>query len=315
VGISTAEQPDAAIDRRKLARRAGQLVAGAVVAIVLIDRVPGLSSLRSRFAGADAGWIGVSILLEIISVVGFVVALHAAFARRIPWRASASIGATVQGVNVLVPAGGTGGLAVVGVILTRAGISAEFTASRMIALFLITSIATNVLLIVVGGVGVGTGLLPGHVSWEASLLPALGASLLIVAIAYLPRRLRAAGPPRGRAHALLRRAAGHLSEGINLGGRLLRDRDPLLALGAVSFVVADLLALGAAFAAIESGGLPLGPMLLAYTLGQIGSVISLPGTTEGGLVGTFVLFGVPLTVAAAAILLYRAVQASVPLVL
>jgi uncharacterized membrane protein YbhN (UPF0104 family) len=61
--------------------------------------------------------------------------------------------------------------------------------------------------------------------------------------------------------------------------------------------------------------LPLGTMLLAYTLGQAGSIFSLPGATEGGLLGLFLLYGAPLTLAAPAILLYRAVQTAVPLVL
>jgi uncharacterized membrane protein YbhN (UPF0104 family) len=56
-------------------------------------------------------------------------------------------------------------------------------------------------------------------------------------------------------------------------------------------------------------------MLLAYTLGQAGSVIPLPGTTEGGLVGVFVLYGAPLALTAAAVLLYRAAQSVIPLVL
>lgn len=56
-------------------------------------------------------------------------------------------------------------------------------------------------------------------------------------------------------------------------------------------------------------------MLLGYTLGQIGSVIPLPGTTEGGLVGALALYGAPLSLALGAVLVYRTVAIAVPLVL
>lgn len=54
-------------------------------------------------------------------------------------------------------------------------------------------------------------------------------------------------------------------------------------------------------------------MLLAYTLGQAGSIVSLPGSAEGGLLGVFALYGTPLALATSAILVYRAVPSLVPL--
>ena len=304
------------LDRRKVARRLTRLACVLVVVIVVIARAPGLGALRSRFSASDAGWMGTSIVLEIGSVLSFVVAFHSAFARRIPWRPSAAMAMTAQGVNVLVPAGGTGGLAVAGVIMSRAGVPPGFAASRMIALFLLSSVATNVLLVVVAGVGVATGALPGHASWQASLLPALAATLLIAFVAYASRHLSiSTQPAQGRWRSTAQRALASLREGLVWSGQLLRDRDPLLVFGALGFVLFDLAALAAAFSAFGSGGLPLGTMLLAYTLGQAGSIISLPGATEGGLLGLFLLYGAPLTLAAPAILLYRAVQTAVPLVL
>ena len=92
-------------------------------------------------------------------------------------------------------------------------------------------------------------------------------------------------------------------------------RDPLLLFGALGFVLCDLGALAAAFRAVGGAGLPLGTMVLSYTLGQAGSIISLPGTTEGGLVGVFALYGAPLALATSAILVYRAAQSLIPLLL
>jgi uncharacterized membrane protein YbhN (UPF0104 family) len=307
--------PGAFVDRPNLTLRLGRLALLVAVAILLIARVPGLGAVREKFEHASTGWIAVSALLEVGTVVGFVLAFHAAFERRIRPALSASIGMVAQGVNVLVPAGGSSGLALMGVLMTRAGIPAAFTATRMIALFLVTSVAVDLLLVVVGGLGVATGLLPGAVSWEASLLPAVIAALVAVGIAYLPRRLPARrDAPRTGWRSVIPRTIEYLREGIQWSMQLIRSRDPLLAAGSLAFVLLDVGALAAAFHAV-GGGLPLGTMLLAYTLGQAGSVIPLPGTTEGGLVGVFVLYGAPLALTTAAVLLYRAAQSVIPLVL
>jgi uncharacterized membrane protein YbhN (UPF0104 family) len=307
--------PEEFIDRPRLTLRLGRLALLVAVVVLVIARAPGLGAIRAKFAGASAGWIAAAALLEVGTVVGFVFAFHAAFERRIRPALSASIGMVAQGVNVLVPAGGSSGLALMGVLMTRAGIPAAFTATRMIALFLVTSVAVDLLLVVVGGLGVATGLLPGSVPWEASLLPAVVAALVAVGIAHLPRRLPVlAGTPRTGWRSVIRHSIDYVREGIQWSLQLLRSRDPLLAAGSLAFVLLDVGALSAAFHAV-GGGLPLGTMLLAYTLGQAGSVIPLPGTTEGGLVGVFVLYGAPVALTTAAVLLYRAAQSVIPLAL
>lgn len=304
------------VEQSKLTVRLGRLALVAGVAVLLIAKVPGLGALRSRFASAHFGWIGLSGLLELGTVVGFVLAFYAAFERRIRLAVSASIGMVAQGINVVMPAGGSSGLALMGVLMTRAGIPIAFTATRMIALFILTSVAVDLLLVVVGGVGVLTGVLPGSVPWEASLLPAIVAALAAVGIAYLPRGLPSyeAGTRVGW-RSVLSRTLQYLRDGIEWTMQLIRSRNPLLAAGALAYVLLDLGALAAAFHGMGGAGLPLGTMLLAYTLGQAGSVIPLPGATEGGLVGVFVLYGAPLALTTAAVLVYRAAQSLIPLVL
>jgi len=314
--LAADNQRVATLDRRKLAWRLTRSAAILAVVVLVIAKVPGLGGLRSRFAHADAAWIVAAIVLQVACEVGFVLAFHSAVAPRFGWRQSGSLALTAQGINALVPAGGTGGLAAVAVIMGRAGVPAAFAASRMVSLFLITAVATNVLLIILAGIGVATGALPGHASLAASLVPAAAALVLIAAVAYLARRLPGAQPlARSGWRAIAHRVLGSLREGIRGSAQLLRTRDPLLILGALGFVLCDLAALAAAFRAVGSPGLPLGTMVLGYTLGQAGSIVPLPGTTEGGLIGVFVLYGAPLVLATSAILLFRAVQSLVPLLL
>jgi uncharacterized membrane protein YbhN (UPF0104 family) len=307
---------EAGLDRRHLTRGVVRLVVVAGLIVLALSSLPGLDALRARVTGAQTGWIVACGALEVASVLSFVIAFHCAVAPRLGWRGAASLALTAQGVNVLVPAGGTGGLAAVTVVMTRAGIPRGFALSRMIALFLITAVATNVTLVVVAGIGVATGLLPGHAPLTLSLVPAAAAVLLVAVIAYLARRWpETNAPSTSRWRRLAQVTATHLREGLTWSAQLLRARDPLLILGSLGFVLFDLGALAAAFRAVGSSGLPLGTMVLSYTLGQVGSIVSLPGTTEGGLLGVFVLYGALLTVTASAILIYRAAQSLIPLAL
>jgi len=76
----------------------------------------------------------------------------------------------------------------------------------------------------------------------------------------------------------------------------------------------DIAALGFGFAAV--GHVPeFGVLVLGYLIGQLGNLIPVPGGiggTEGALIGTFALYGVNLTQATAAVLLYRLFALLVP---
>ena len=54
---------------------------------------------------------------------------------------------------------------------------------------------------------------------------------------------------------------------------------------------------------------------IAYLIGQLGDWLPLPGGIGGveiGLIGTFVLFGLPVATATAAVLLYRVIELWIP---
>ncbi len=301
---------------RALAARLARLAALAAVAALVIVSMPGLGALRARLAHADPWWVAGAGALEAGSVAAFTVAFVRAFADRVGRRTTVPLALTAQGVNVLIPAGGTGGLAAVSVLMARLGLSRAYVVSRMVALFVITGVVVNVALVILAGFGVAAGVLPGDAPPAASLAPATIAAGLTVLVVWLVRAPRRSRPPRtGRVRGLIALSISRLHDGLAGAGALLRSRDPLLLGGAVGYVLLDLCALAVAFRSIGSAGLPLGTMALAYTLGQIGSVVPLPGTTEGGLLGVFLLYGAPLGVTASAIIVYRAAQSLVPLAL
>ncbi len=296
---------------RKLAVGAGVLTG----VVVLATALPGFEEIPAHLAGADPGWIAAALVLEILSTLSFSLAFHGAFERRSTPRTSASMSLAVQGMNILLPAGGSGGLAVGAVIMDRAGVPRGIAASRTVALFLVTSLVSFAA-VVVAGLGVATGVLNGQAALVATAVPALGALLLIAGVALLPRVIRGDGErPDGRVRGSLWSARNHLSEGIDVTGKLLRDGEPLLIWGAIGNFAFDVAAIAASFHAVGVDGLPVGLLILAYTLGHAGAIIPLPGSSEGGLIGMFVLYGASLSGATAAVLAYRAVHAGVPMAL
>ena len=119
----------------------------------------------------------------------------------------------------------------------------------------------------------------------------------------------------GRLSTALANTREYLRDGVGASAELLRSGDRLVIAGAIGYFAFDVAALAAAFQALGSAGLPIGLLVLAYTLGHGGAMIPIPGSAEGGLIGMFVLYGMSLPTATAAVLAYRALHAGVPVVL
>ena len=298
---------------RQITRKIAIAVTAVTGALLLATMLPGLEEMPAHLTGADPAWLGASLVLEILSTLAFSLAFHGAFERRSTPRTSASMSLAMQGMNVLLPAGGSGGLAVGAVIMDRAGVPRGFAASRTVALFLVTSLVSFAA-IIVAGLGVATGLLSGEAALVATLVPAVGAILVVAGVALLPRVIRADGErPDGRVRGMLWSARTHLNDGVAASLALLRAGDPLVVWGSIGYFALDVAAIAASFHAVGVDGLPVGLLILAYTLGHAGAIIPLPGSSEGGLIGMFVLYGASLSGATAAILAYRAVHAGVPM--
>jgi uncharacterized membrane protein YbhN (UPF0104 family) len=310
----TAESADLP-STRQIARKLA--VVGVVLAAVavLATQLPGLEEIPHQLAGADGGWIAAALILELASTACFALAFHGVYDRRPSPRASTSMSLAVQGMNIVLPSGGAGGLAVGAVLLDRAGVPRTFAASRTVALFLITSLVSFVA-VVIAGFGVALGALSGDATLAVTLLPGIVALLLIVAVFALPR---SQGPvkhvPAGRLSAALANTREYLREGVGASAELLRSGDRLVIAGAIGYFAFDVAALAAAFHAVGPAGLPIGLLVLAYTLGHGGAIVPIPGSAEGGLIGMFVMYGMSVPTATAAVLAYRALHAGVPMLL
>jgi uncharacterized membrane protein YbhN (UPF0104 family) len=293
------------------------LILGLIVAVitVLILTLPGLDSLRDRFSGADPAWLAFAVALELGSCASYVVVFRGVFCDRMSWRTSTEIGLSELAANSLLSVGGAGGLALGAWILRRGGLPRDYIAHRTVAFFLLTSLA-NVGFLLIGGIGLATGILHGEHNWLLGILPAVGA-VIVIALALAARRLAGALQRRSM-RAKLSAAAGAVGDGVDEALRLLKTGDLRIILGASGYMLFDVAMLGVCFAAFGNDVPPAGVLLVAYIIGQLGSLIPIPGGiggVDGGLIGTLVLYGVDPADAAVAVIAYRGLLLTVPAVL
>jgi uncharacterized membrane protein YbhN (UPF0104 family) len=297
-------------------RRSLLIVAAIVVVVVaLIVLLPGLSSLRERFDGAQPGWLALAAVLELLSCASYVLVFRGVFCRHMSWRTSTEIGLSELAANSLFSVGGAGGLALGAWILRRGGLPAAYIARRTVAFFLLTSLA-NVSFLALGGLGLATGILPGSPGLLFGLIPAiLGAGAIALALGVRPvAALLARRWMRERLVAAAEAVGGGVDEAL----RLLRTGDPMILVGAAGYMLFDVAMLGVCFAAFGNDVPPVGVLLVAYIIGQLGGLIPIPGGiggVDGGLIGTLVLYGVDAGDAAVAVIAYRGLLLTIPALL
>jgi len=311
------EQPQ--LDRAKVRRRL--VILGGVILTTgaVVSLVPGLASLRSRFVHADPLWLLTGAALKVLSGVSYVVVFRAVFCGRMRWRLSGEVGFAELGANAVIPTGGAGGLALGAWALKRSGMDDARIARRSVAFFLLTTVP-NVLGVILLGFGLALGVFSGRVSLTLTVIPALIATatiaLTVASGRWAARAHRRARRRRG-ADSRLAAVLGPLASGVHESLALLRRPSPLLIGGLLGYLVFDVAILWATFKALGAApGIPI--LCIAYLIGELGGLIPVPGGIGGvdlGLVGTLVLYHVPVGSATGAVLAYRAIALLVPAIL
>jgi uncharacterized membrane protein YbhN (UPF0104 family) len=263
-------------------------------------------------------WIALAGVLELLSMLGFVLVFKLVFGARMSWRQNSLAGLRALGAGSILPAGGLVGP----MIGARAAGTENESLVRLTRSAVALGVVTNAPgVIVLGALGLmlWLGLLSGP--HDALLtLPAVAAALGVVAAARLQRRLPSSTHRRSRRFPVFARkiAAGAdaLREGVTDANGLLVARNWKL-VGAVGYYAFDNAVLWAAFHAFGRTP-PISVIVMGYLVGSVGSAVPLPaglGAVEGGLIGALVLYGAPAAPAAAAVLLYRGISLSFPIVL
>jgi uncharacterized membrane protein YbhN (UPF0104 family) len=290
---------------------------GIVVALILA--VPGLGSIRTRLAHGSPVWIAVAAGLRLASAVSYVVTFRAIFERKMPIRLAYQIAMSEIGLNALVPAGGTGGLAVGGWVLHKRGMSTDDVVQRSAEFFVFTS-AFNIGAVAVIGVLGAIGIVPGHRTFLLMLVPAAAAGAIITGAVLVAPRLSKlqADLVRQRAHSVRWwsiEALVLVGTGAGSAGRVFKQRDPRALIGGAGYLFFDIATLWAAVHAFH-GHPAISTLAMAYLVGQLAGEIPIPGgigAVDGGLIGAMVLYGLPAAVATAGALAYRAIALGIPI--
>ncbi len=311
--------------RRRLLVMVGLFAATLAALYFVLPKFAGLKQTWGRLSHGSPLWLAAACGVEILSVAGYAILFRTVFGRdtrRLDWRASLQIPLAGIAAIRLVAAAGAGAVAVTVWALGRAGMEARVIASRMVANLLV-QYSVYLCAVLLFGLALGLGILPGHHPFELTILPAFLSIVVALAVlsavlvpADIERRLaRVTSGPRWWRNLVLRlaKAPATLGDGARTARAMLRERPPGL-LGAVAYWGFDIAALGFSFLAF--GGHPaIAVLILCYFLGTLGSLLPLPGGiggVEGAMIGSFVAFGIPGGESVVAVLAYRAISFWLP---
>jgi uncharacterized membrane protein YbhN (UPF0104 family) len=281
--------------------------------VALLFGVPGLRSAAHRISHANPRWVVAGIGFEVLSCAGYVVLFGLVFG--LPRRLTSRLSLSELAVNSVVSISGLAGIALGAWVLRSRGFSMARIAKRSVLIFMLTS-AVNVGAVVVIGVPMWLGVLPGSRDPLLTLLPA-GAAVGAIALTLWIARWAGRAASTRRLHGRAAVALSAVSGGIGDAVRLIREHDWRL-VGSLAYWMFDNLALYACLAAF--GHAPsVWVVGMAYLVGMLANSLPVPGgfiAVEGGLVGMLLLFDVrPAAVAIAAVLVYRAISLWVPAVI
>jgi uncharacterized membrane protein YbhN (UPF0104 family) len=311
-GDSLEHADELTVQSRRLRNSIISLAIFFALLIAMLFAVPGLNAAADRIADANVPWIVAAVVLELLSCLGYVILFELVFGR-LGRSLSSRLSLSELAVNSVVSVSGLAGIALGAWVLRTKGVSVERIAKRSVLIFVLTS-AVNVGAVLVIGVLMWLGLVPGSRDPLLTLLPAAAALVAIVgtlaAAAWARRAAGARSMRSGRATVALTAVSGGVYDAL----ALIRAGEWKL-LGAVGYWLFDNLVLYASLAAF--GNPPsFWVVAMAYLVGMLANSLPIPGgfiAVEGGLVGMLLLFGVrPASVVVAAVIVYRAISLWVP---
>lgn len=311
------EMPRVRFTRRRLLASIVFVVSVAAFLYFVLPKLLGLRETWNRIQHGNAWWLALAAGLEVCSFLGYVALFRGVFVRgdsRIGWRASYEITMAGLAATRLFASAGAGGIALTAWALRRSGLERRVVACRLVA-FMVLLYGVYMAALVIVGLGLFLGILPGPHPFAITIVPAIFGAVVIavfLAVSLVPGdfdRLVKRWGHGGRVGRLASRVAAApaaTASGVRTAISLVRTRDVNL-LGAVAWWGFDIAVLWASFHAF-GGSPPTAVVILAYFIGMLGNTLPLPGGiggVDGGMIGAFSAFGVPVQLAVVAVLAYR----------
>ena len=314
--------PRVQVTRRSLVLGVFFVVSAAAFLYLVLPQLADLREQGEQVGEGNRLWLAVAFAFTLASFGGYVMMFQGVFVRagtragrRIDWRASYQITMAGLAATRLFAAGGAGGIALTAWALRRAGMPRRTVADKTLA-FLILTYAVYMAALVICGFGLYYGLLPGPGPFGITVIPGLF-GLLVIALGLglsrvppdLQGRLEGFAASGGRFARIAQRLSNvpaAFSAGMREALCHVRERDPAL-LGALAYWGFNIAVLWACFHAFGDPP-PLAVIIMGYFVGFLGNLLPLPGGiggVDGGMIGAFAAFGVPLSLVVPAVLAYR----------
>jgi len=326
-GDRAAELP---IFTRKRLIQTGIVVVALLVGIYfLFPKLVGLGNALGRLDDADPVWIVVAIGFNLLAFATYIALFKAVVggeALRLTWLETYEINMAGLAATLLFSAAGAGGIVLTFWALLKAGMQRHDVAKRMVA-FLTLHYAFYPLAIILFGVLLRTGVLNGKDSVELTIVPAgiagvvlvLGLLLALIPPDIGPRVARFVHGDRGRSIARsIARVPATFAEGFRFALGLFAhpSQGGLAVLGAAGYWAANIGILWASFHAFGVH-VPLAVVVQGFFLGMVANLFPFApagvGAVDAGMIGAFVLFGIPETAVFPAILVYRLIAFWMPI--
>jgi uncharacterized protein (TIRG00374 family) len=321
-------------DRRRL------LIGTAVVVLIVAAiylLLPNVAGLEDVFQMLDDGtwyWFGVAVLANVGAFAAYVALFRGILGgrrddevhRRLDIAASYQITMAGLAATRIFSAAGAGGLIVTYWAVRKAGMPRRRAACRMVA-FLALLYVFYLAALVLFGVLLRTGVLPGDNPVGGTIVPAgiaAGVLLVIALMALIPhdfeRRIAALqGRPRfARIGSRLAAYPATVATGIRTALDYIRHPKigALAVVGAIGFWAFNIAILAASFEAFQAD-VPFGVLVQGFFLGMTANLLPSPaggvGSVDAGMIGAFLLFGIPSAEVFAAVLVYRVIAFWLPI--
>jgi uncharacterized protein (TIRG00374 family) len=296
---------------------------------VLLPKIVGLEDALATLDQGDPVWIALAVAFNILAFASYVALFRGVVGERVlhlEWRESYQITMAGLAATRLFSAGGAGGIILTYWALRKAGMERRQSACRMVA-FLVLLYAVYLAALVLFGVLLRAGVLAGPAPIGLTIVPAAlaGAVILVfLLIALIPadfeRRLArfTQGYRFQRVAQRIATAPATLASGTRTAIAFVRSprRGGLAVIGAVGFWAANIAILWASFEAfgVEPS---LGVLVQGFFVGMVANLFPFApggvGAVDAGMIGAFVLFGLPSAEVFAAVLVYRLIAFWLPI--
>jgi uncharacterized protein (TIRG00374 family) len=311
------------------------LQTGIVVVLLLVGiyflfpKLVGVGDGISKLDDADPVWLGIAVVFSIASYATYIALFKAVVGGdtlKLSWGETYEINMAGVAATLLFSAGGAGGVALTYWALRKAGMNRRDVARRMIA-FVSLHYAFYPFALIVFGLLLRTGVLHGSNSVELTIIPAAVAGILLVIgalVTLIPEDVEGKLMPhvRGEHMRSFVEWASRVPETAGDGFRFALSlfthprKGGLAVLGAAGYWA---FSIGVLWASFHSLGIqvPFAVVVQGFFLGMVANLFPLApagvGAVDAGMIGAFVLFGLPEETVFPAILIFRLVSFWMPI--